>query len=64
MSWKRSDRMLNTIREKWSDILYYLKNEYDIYKIVVCGVKKQLGKFGISPAYSYLCTAKNIRYEY
>ena len=22
--------MLNTIREKWSDILYYLKNEYDI----------------------------------
>lgn len=30
MSWKRSDRMLNTIREKWSDILYYLKNEYDI----------------------------------
>ena len=30
MSWKRSERMLNTIREKWSDILYYLKNEYDI----------------------------------
>jgi len=30
MSWKRSNRMLNTIREKWSDILYYLKNEYDI----------------------------------
>ena len=63
MSWKRSDRMLNTIREKWSDILYYLKNEYDIsddgqYKISF--LREDCGEFsydGAGPVVRcYLCS--------